>query len=87
MDKTKCTASIGVGPNKLLAKLATDSAKDGGGDRVAVVVDRKTFLNGTHLREIPGIGYRMEEKLQSYNLTQERETGNLSNFRGSICLA
>jgi nucleotidyltransferase/DNA polymerase involved in DNA repair len=78
VDKTKCTASIGVGPNKLLAKLATDSAKDGGGDRVAVVVDWKTFLNGTHLREIPGIGYRMEEKLQSYNLTQVQDVWGVS---------
>ena len=72
-NQTKCTASIGIGSNKLLAKLATNNAKDCGGDKVALADDWRSFLTGTRLREIPGIGYRMEEKLQSHNLTHVQD--------------
>lgn len=77
MDETECTASIGVGPNKLLAKLATNHAKAKGGDSVAVASDWKIFLDGVHLREIPGIGYRMEKKLQAHNLIYVQDIWNI----------
>ena len=33
-EATKCTASVGIGPNMLLAKLATNSAKPDGVFRI-----------------------------------------------------
>ena len=85
---TECSASIGIGPNKLLAKLATNTAKNRGGDSVAVVDDWRKFLKDVKLKEIPGIGYKMDRKLQSHNLTYVQDIwdvteGELGNILGA----
>ena len=50
-NETRCTASIGVGPNKFLAKLGTDRAKP---DGLHVVRDWRELLGGLKLRDLPG---------------------------------
>ncbi|KAL3768046.1 hypothetical protein ACHAW5_001433 [Stephanodiscus triporus] len=62
---TACTASIGIGPNKLLAKLAADTVKP---NACCVVRDWREFLHSRSLRDIPGIGRKLETKLQSHGL-------------------
>lgn len=53
--ETKLTASIGIGPNKLIAKIASDVQKP---DGLTVVLpdDVKSFLDPLPLSRIPGIG-------------------------------
>ena len=65
LTKTMCTASIGIGSNKLLAKLATDYIKPNG---LYAVENWKSFLKNTKLRDLPGIGYQSEKKLAAANL-------------------
>jgi nucleotidyltransferase/DNA polymerase involved in DNA repair len=88
LGATKCSASVGIGPNKLLAKLATNKAKNLGGDGLAIAGYWKIFLKEVKLKEIPGIGYKMDRKLQAHNLTFVRDVwdmsdGELSNILGA----
>lgn len=59
-EETRCTASIGIGENKLLAKLATDKVKP---DGLLLVRDYRDLLQSLKLRDLYGIGYRLEQKL------------------------
>jgi len=66
--QTKCTASIGIGPNKLLAKLATNKVKEEDGDGFQIAGHWNEFLKGLELKEIPGIGWKLAKVLQKHNL-------------------
>lgn len=71
------TASIGVGPNKLLAKLASDYQKPDG----LTIVGQQTledFLAEHALRDIVGIGKRTERKLQRMGIFTPLELKNAS---------
>jgi len=59
--KTKLTASVGIGPNKLIAKIASDANKPNG---LTVVLPRQAedFLAIQSLAAIPGIGKKAVEK-------------------------
>ncbi len=60
---TKLTASIGIGPNKLIAKLASDAEKPAG----FVVLSQEQALArfaGEPCGVVPGIGHRTVERLQ-----------------------
>ncbi len=56
------TASIGIGPNKLIAKIASDIRKP---DGLYVIPEKEaeSFLEPLPIRKIPGIGPKTEEKL------------------------
>jgi len=58
----KLTASIGIGPNKLIAKIASDFKKP---DGLTIVKpeDVEKFLEPLPIRKIPGIGPKAEKKL------------------------
>lgn len=59
-EKEKLTASVGVGPNKLIAKIASDMQKPDG----LVVIredEAESFLELLPIRKIPGIGPKTEE--------------------------
>lgn len=57
--ETGLTASAGVAPNKMLAKIASDWRKPDG--QFAVLPDEvEVFMKGLPLRKIPGIGPRAE---------------------------
>lgn len=57
--KEKLTASVGIGPNKLIAKIASDMQKP---DGLTVVrrEDVERFLEPLNIRKIPGIGPKTE---------------------------
>jgi len=61
------TCSIGIAPNKLLAKIASDHRKPNG----ITVVDSEqiqSFLKGQAVNRIPGVGKKVEEKLRTFNV-------------------
>lgn len=62
LAQTGCPVSIGIGSNVLLAKLAIKMGKPDGYYYLHENVDQ--FLEGTTLRDLPGVGYRMCEKLE-----------------------
>jgi DNA repair protein REV1 len=62
---TGCTASCGIGPNKLLARLATKKAKPNGQarsptDPIAIAA----LLGPMHVSELPGVGWRTSRELR-----------------------
>lgn len=59
-EKERLTASIGIGPNKLIAKIASDFKKP---DGLTVVeeAEAEAFLENLPIRKIPGIGPKTEE--------------------------
>ena len=66
-EKEKVTASIGVGPNMLIAKIASDFNKPDG--LTIVKPDRvQTFLDPMNIRKLPGIGPKTESALNRLNI-------------------
>ncbi|XP_057596515.1 DNA repair protein REV1 isoform X5 [Hippopotamus amphibius kiboko] len=63
-DQTKCAASVGIGSNILLARMATRKAKpDGQYHLKPEEVD--DFIRGQLVTNLPGVGPSMESKLAS----------------------
>lgn len=60
VSREHLTASIGIGPNKLIAKIASDMQKP---DGLTVVEEKdvEMFLEPLPIRKIPGIGPKTEE--------------------------
>lgn len=82
-EKEKLTSSIGVGPNKLIAKIASDFHKP---DGLTVVGhdDEKTcsefvqnFLEPLAVRKIPGIGPKTENELLEFGI---KTVGDLKKY-------
>ncbi|MDP1889776.1 MAG: DNA polymerase IV [Gemmatimonadaceae bacterium] len=76
--QTGMRVSIGVGPNKLVAKLAAERAKPKpgtGATGVHVVEDAGVvdFMRTLDLGDIPGIGPKLQEKLASVGMVAVRE--------------
>ena len=66
--KTKLTASAGIGPNKLVAKIASDLNKPSG--QYEVAPDKVAeFMAALPVRKIWGIGAVTEQKLQQRGIT------------------
>ncbi|XP_063505213.1 DNA repair protein REV1 isoform X7 [Pongo pygmaeus] len=66
-DQTKCTASVGIGSNILLARMATRKAKpDGQYHLKPEEVD--DFIRGQLVTNLPGVGHSMESKLASLGI-------------------
>ena len=67
-EQTGLTASVGIGPNKLVAKVASDAEKPHG----FVVLSREQACErfaASSCRLIPGIGGKTAERLQSLGIT------------------
>jgi DNA polymerase IV (DinB-like DNA polymerase) len=66
-EKERLTASIGIGPNKLIAKIASDFRKP---DGLTVVTKEKAeaFLAPLPIRKIPGIGPKTEVLLKAIDI-------------------
>lgn len=58
-DKEKLTCSIGLGPNKLIAKIASDMQKPDG-LTIVLPAQAEKFLEPLDIRKIPGIGPKTE---------------------------
>ncbi|XP_043373409.1 DNA repair protein REV1 isoform X9 [Dermochelys coriacea] len=66
-DQTKCAASVGMGSNILLARMATRKAKpDGQYHLKPEEVD--DFIRGQLVSNLPGVGRSMESKLASLGI-------------------
>jgi DNA polymerase IV (DinB-like DNA polymerase) len=57
------TASVGIGPNKLIAKIASDKNKPDG-FLVVREEDAESFIAPMAIRKIPGVGPKTEEELR-----------------------
>ena len=66
-DQIKLTCSIGVGPNKLIAKIASGINKPNG---ITVVIqeDAKRFISNRKIEDIPGVGPKTFKKLESLGI-------------------
>ena len=63
VTKTGCAASVGVGPNRLIARLATKKAKPDGAYHVPAT-SAASFLASLPIAELPGVGKGTLEKLR-----------------------
>lgn len=66
-EKESLTATVGIGPNKMIAKIASDISKP---DGLKVVLPHKVveFLDPLPVRKIPGIGPKAEETLKKMGI-------------------
>jgi DNA polymerase IV (DinB-like DNA polymerase) len=67
LKQERITCSVGIAPNKLLAKIASDRNKPNG---LTVVTPEgvSEFLGGLPVNEIPGVGKKTEEKLEQMRI-------------------
>jgi DNA polymerase IV (DinB-like DNA polymerase) len=67
LEQEQITCSVGIAPNKLLAKMASDRNKPNG---LTVVAPEHVseFLGGLPVNEIPGVGRKTEEKLEQMEI-------------------
>lgn len=74
--ETQLTCSIGVGPNKLVAKIAADIRKPNG---LTVVKPEEVrwFLAPLPVRSLVGVGKKTEKKLETFGV---RTVGQLAKF-------
>lgn len=63
----QCHASIGIGSCPLLARVATKKAKPNGVFFLADA-EAKDFMSDLRVGDLPGLGYRTEEKLAEMNI-------------------
>lgn len=75
--KEDLTASVGIGPNKLVAKIASDIHKP---DGLTVVEEKdvEAFLEPMGVRSIPGIGPKAEAELLCRGIRTVRDLRKLS---------
>lgn len=66
LERERLTCSIGIGTNKLVAKIASDYKKP---YCLTVVRDVKAFLFPMAVRKIPGVGPKTEKALTGLNIT------------------
>jgi len=78
-DELKLSCSIGVAPNKLIAKIASDFKKPDGLTTVSRESVEK-FLEQLKIRAIPGIGKKTEERLVQMNFETIKDLKKLDVF-------
>lgn len=79
-EKEKLTCSVGVGPNKLIAKIASDFRKPDG----LIIVrskDAKAFLSPLGVRKLLWVGRKTEKKLKMMGI---ETIGDLVNYDASV---
>ncbi len=78
-EKVNLSCSIGISPNKLVSKIASDFQKP---DGLTVVFPDKIneFLEPMKIRDIPGIGKKTEERFVEMNLQTIKDVKNLDVF-------
>ena len=78
-EECKLTCSIGISPNKLVSKIASDFRKPDG--LTLVPTDKvEVFLESLKIRAIPGIGKKTENKFTEMNLETIGDLKNLDIF-------
>ena len=83
--ETSCRASAGVGPNMLLARLATAKAKPDGQYEMKVE-SALGELGGLDVQELPGIGWRTGEKLRQagFHRVSDIQNGSKASLQSAI---
>ena len=78
-EKIKLSCSIGISPNKLISKIASDFQKP---DGLTIVSPEKieVFLDQLKIRAIPGIGKKTEEKFSEMHFETIQELKKLDVF-------
>jgi DNA polymerase IV (DinB-like DNA polymerase) len=78
-DKINLSCSIGISPNKLISKIASDFQKP---DGLTVVPPNRieAFLEPLKIRTIPGIGKKTEEKFSEMNLETIQDLEKIDIF-------
>lgn len=79
-ESLRLTCSVGVSPNKLVSKIASDFEKP---DGLTVVEPERVegFLDQLKIRDIPGIGRKTEERFSEMGLETIGELRGLDIFR------
>ncbi|KAJ1937270.1 deoxycytidyl transferase [Linderina macrospora] len=72
-EQTQCVVSIGIGPNILLARVATNKAKP---DGVFTIAADQFDTIDLKVRDLPGIGYTLEKDLVQHNIASVRDVRN-----------
>lgn len=80
LEKEKLTATIGIGPNKLIAKIASQKAKPNG---VLIIKQNqvKKFLEPLDIEDLPGIGPKTAEVLRNLGANKIKELKKLSEAK------
>ena len=78
-DKTRLSCSIGISPNKLISKIASDFQKP---DGLTTVSPEKVeaFLDQLKIRTIPGIGKKTETRFSEMNLETIQDLKKIDIF-------
>jgi len=79
-EKEKLTCTIGIGPNKLIAKMACEKAKPNG---LLIIKPNqvKKFLNPLDIEKLPGIGPKTGEKLRELGVNKIGQLRKLSKTK------
>ena len=80
LDKEKLTATVGIGPNKLMAKMATNQAKP---DGLLIIKPNqvKKFLEPLDIEKLPGVGAKTAGKLRAVGINKIKELKKLSKIK------
>jgi DNA polymerase IV (DinB-like DNA polymerase) len=76
-EKEKLTCTVGIGPNKTVAKLAAEKAKPNG-LKVVKPDEVEKFLDPLDVDDLPGIGPKTAEKLRKIGINKIFELKKLS---------
>jgi DNA polymerase IV (DinB-like DNA polymerase) len=76
-EKEKLTCTVGIGPNKTVAKLAAEKAKPNG-LKVVKPDEVEKFLDPLDIDDLPGIGPKTAEKLRKIGINKIFELKKLS---------
>lgn len=78
-EQTGCNASAGIGPNMLLARLATTKAKPNGQMRLLPDSQAsRVFLTSLQATELPGVGWATSKRLQQLGVASIGDLALLS---------
>jgi len=91
-EKEKLTSTFGIGPNKLIAKIACEKAKPrselcsttGGKPNGLLIIKPnqvKLFLEPLDIEDLPGIGEKTAEKLRVIGINKIKELKKLSDIK------
>lgn len=85
--RTRCEASIGIGSNTLLARLATRHAKPGGSFHLKDA-DVPAFVDNLEIDELQGVGYSTRQRFQNVfgtaNVGQLKRVASQSRFMSEL---
>jgi len=80
LEKEKLTSTVGIGPNKVIAKMATDKAKPNG--LLVIKANQvKKFLEPLDIEDLPGIGPKTAERLREVRINKIKDLKNLSKSK------